>query len=341
MMRAHRPVALLRAAAQSTRPRRQRGAALLLAMLIVALVASLAAAATWQQYQSVQAEADERAQMQARWLITGALDWGKIVLYLDARASGTSGPVDHLNEPWSVPLEEAKLGTFLTAENNVAQNANADLDEAFFSGGIVDLNSRLNVTNLVNGNQIDPVVLEQFQNLFSSMGIEAQKATELAQNYLNSRRSDLSENVALTPTCTQELTWLGLSPQQIQQLEPYITVLPKITPINFNTASERVLAAALLVPDASAAAARIAAVRNLTPFKNPESAKAMLGEGADTKGALFSVSSNFFLVSGQLRLEGLSVNDRYVLYREGQRLFTARHECDNPAWNMESDIGYQ
>lgn len=341
MKRAHRLAAVRCVTARFNRqpsdPRRQRGAALLLAMLIVALVASLAASATWQQYQSVQAEADERAQMQARWLITGALDWGKIVLYLDARA----GTTDHLNEPWSVPLEEAKLGTFLAAENNVAQNANADLDEAFFSGGIADLNSRLNVTNLVTNNQIDKVVLQQFENLFSSMGIDAQKATELAQNYLNSTRSDLSENVALTPTCAQELTWLGLSTQHIQQLEPYITVLPKTTPINLNTASERVLAAALPVPDASAAAARLTAVRNLSPFNSVASAKALLGEDANLPDGQFSVASKFFLVSGQLRIEGLSVNDRYVLYRDGQRLFTTRHECDNPAWNMESDIDYQ
>lgn len=314
----------------------QRGAALLLAMLIVALVASLAAAATWQQYQSVQAEADERAQSQARWLITGALDWSKIIMYLDARAGST----DHLNEPWSVPLEEAKLGTFLTAENNVAQNtnANADLDEAFFSGGIADLNSRLNVTNLVKSNQVDETVLKQFQNLFTSLGIEARLATDLAENYLESTRSSLSADVPLTPTCTQELTWLGLSPQQVQLLEPYVTILPRLTRININTASERVLAAALPGNDAQAAAARLAAVRNFSPFKDVNAANDLLGEGTNLGDGQFGVASNFFLVSGQLRIEGLNVNDRYILFREGQRLFTTRRECVNPAWRLETHL---
>lgn len=316
--------------------RKQRGAALLLAMLIVALVASLAAAATWQQYQSVRAEADERAQSQARWLITGALDWGKIIMYLDARA----GKTDHLNEPWSVPLEEAKLGTFLTAENNVAQNtnANADLDEAFFSGGIADLNSRLNVTNLVKSNQVDGTVLKQFQNLFSSLGIEARLATQLADNYLESTRSSLSADVPLTPTCTQELTWLGLSPQQVLLLEPYVTILPRLTRININTASERVLAAALPGNDAQAAAARLAAVRNFSPFNNLTAAENLLGEGTTLGNDLFDVASEFFLVSGQLRIEGLNVHDRYILFREGQRLSTTRRECVNPTWRLETNL---
>lgn len=311
----------------------QQGAALLLAMLIVALVASLAAAATWQQYQSVQAEANERAQTQARWLITGALDWSKIILYLDARAGST----DHLNEPWSVPLEEAKLGTFLTAENNVSQNANADLADAFFSGDIADLNGRLNVTNLVDNNQINAVALKQFRNLFASLGISPQLASDVAQAYLDSTRSALEENVALTPTCSQELTWLGLEPQHIQLLEPYITVLPLRTPLNINTASERVLAAALPLDDAQSAAARLVSVRNHSPFKDTATAAALFGDSVQLKADQFGVQSRYFLVSGKLRLEGLSVNERYILHRDGQSLRTVRQECSNPAWHIENN----
>ncbi|THU04634.1 general secretion pathway protein GspK [Lampropedia puyangensis] len=309
---------------------RQRGAALLLAMLVVALVASLAAAATWQQYHSVQAETDERAQVQARWLIAGALDWSKIILHLDARAGNT----DHLNEPWSVPLEEAKLGTFLNAENNVAQNANTDLADAFFSGGMQDLNGRLNVTNLVKNNTVDTATLEIFEHLFASLGLAPELAKDMAQKYLESTRSALDADVALSPTCTQELTWLGLSTQQIHLLEPYITVLPQRTRINLNTASERVLAAVLPGNETQTAAARLAAVRNLTPFTSVADASALL-EGDALSSELFSVASDFFLVNGKLRLEGLEVLDRYVLRRDGQRIRTVRRECTDPGWRMQ------
>jgi len=74
---------------------RQRGAALLLAMLTVTLVATFAAAALWQQWRAVEVETAERARMQSAWMLSGALDWGRLILREDARASRT----DHLASP--------------------------------------------------------------------------------------------------------------------------------------------------------------------------------------------------------------------------------------------------
>ncbi len=93
---------------------KQRGAALLIALLTVTLVASLSAAALWQQWRSVQIETAERARVQALWVLNGALDWARLILREDVR----EGSVDHLGEPWAVPLEEARLSTFLAADKN-------------------------------------------------------------------------------------------------------------------------------------------------------------------------------------------------------------------------------
>ena len=99
-----------------TRPlSRQRGAALLAAMLTVALVATLAAGALWQQWRTIEVESAERQRAQARWLLTGALDWARVILREDARASGANAGSDHLAEPWAVPLQEARLSSFLSA----------------------------------------------------------------------------------------------------------------------------------------------------------------------------------------------------------------------------------
>ena len=95
---------------------RQAGAALLAAMLTVALVAAFAAAALWQQWRAVEIEAAERARLQSAWILTGALDWARLILREDAR----SGGADHLAEPWAVPLQEARLSTFLAANEGVA-----------------------------------------------------------------------------------------------------------------------------------------------------------------------------------------------------------------------------
>ena len=80
---------------------RQRGAALLLAMLILTLVATLAAGMVWQQWRAVQVEAAERARAQSAWILSGALDWARLILREDAR---TSSGVDHLGEPWACLL---------------------------------------------------------------------------------------------------------------------------------------------------------------------------------------------------------------------------------------------
>ena len=90
-------------------PSGQRGAALLTAMIIVTLVATLAASMVWQQWRAVRVEAGERAREQSAWILAGALDWAKLILREDAPQ------MDHLGEPWAVPLAEARLSTFLAA----------------------------------------------------------------------------------------------------------------------------------------------------------------------------------------------------------------------------------
>src|ERR1035438_1823437 len=89
------------------RPRRgsrpaQAGAALLTAMVIVALIATLATSMIWQQWRAVQVEAAERSRVQSAWILSGALDWARLILREDARNGGT----DDLGEPWAVPLAE-------------------------------------------------------------------------------------------------------------------------------------------------------------------------------------------------------------------------------------------
>ena len=127
-------------------PRRNRGAALLMAMITVALVATITASALWRQWRGVEIEAAERARVQSAWILTGALDWGRLILrgdlYEDRRKPQL---VDHLGEPWSVPLAEARLSTFLSAGDASSASINRD---AFLAGQVTDLQSRLNLMNL-------------------------------------------------------------------------------------------------------------------------------------------------------------------------------------------------
>jgi general secretion pathway protein K len=146
--------------------RAQRGAAILTAMLTVVLVASLASASLWQQWRGVEIEAAERGRTQAAWVLVGALDWARLILREDARKGGA----DHLAEPWAVPLAQARLSTFLAADHS-QPDAVDDTQDAFLSGQIVDLQSRLNVFGLVRDGKIDELNLLSFKRLFKTLNL--------------------------------------------------------------------------------------------------------------------------------------------------------------------------
>ncbi|CAN5917885.1 type II secretion system minor pseudopilin GspK [soil metagenome] len=157
---------------------RQRGAALLAAMLTVTLVATFAAAALWQQWRATEVEAAERSRVQASWVLIGALDWSRLILREDARAGGP----DSLSEPWAVPLEEARLSSFLAEDKNIASDALEGLPDAFLSGRIVDAQSKLNVMNLVSGGKPVKKSVAAFSKLFELLGLPAQEVGLLTAN---------------------------------------------------------------------------------------------------------------------------------------------------------------
>jgi general secretion pathway protein K len=125
--------------------------ALLAAMITVLVVTMLASSALWIQSNRFELESAQRQRGQALWLLTGALDWSRVILREDARSSST----DTLVEPWAVPLQEAKLSSFIRAQSNASgqtasENAqDEDLTEqVFLSGQITDVQSKLNFYNL-------------------------------------------------------------------------------------------------------------------------------------------------------------------------------------------------
>jgi general secretion pathway protein K len=162
----------------SAKPRSsQFGAAILTAMLTVTLVATLAAGAAWQQWRSIEVETAQRARVQSAWILVGALDWARLILREDAR----SGGADHLAEPWAIPLEEARLSTFFASESSAADRAD-DVQQSFISGRITDMQSRLNVMNLVENGKVSEAVQRQFAKLFDLLGLPEPEVARLAEN---------------------------------------------------------------------------------------------------------------------------------------------------------------
>jgi general secretion pathway protein K len=290
--------------------RRQRGAALLTAMIIVTLVATLAAAMVWQQWRAVQVEAAERARAQAAWILSGALDFAKLILREDVRGGRQ---YTALTEPWATPLAESRLSTFLAVDKSNAD----DGPEAFLSGNIDDAQARYNLNNLVKAQKIVQEEVLILQNLCTAVGIETGIASRIATGLRDASSSNAS--APLPPQSVAQLTWLpGVDEASVQALSAYVVLLPQGTPINVNTASKEVLIAVVGLDPGSAE--NVLQVRQRTPFKTLDAFTKLIPAEAQTQAqaqtpSRIAVRSDFFEVRGRLRLADRVLVERSLLQR--------------------------
>lgn len=334
----------------------QTGAAILTAMLLMTLVATLSAAALWQQWRALDLETAERTRVQASWILQGTNDWARLILREDAR----SGPTDHLAEPWAVSLQETKLSTFLASSDELKEDVAADvLQSAFLSGGITDLQSRLNVTNLVQNQRVHAPSLRAFTRLFESLQLPTAELELLVDNLQLALEQPNKESVLppsngntpgqqpgeaparpkpsnpnnihpLAPRTLEQLRWLGLSEHTIAQLQPYAVVLPVPTPVNLNTASAPVLQAVVADLDVGGAQ-RMIDTRAKEHFRQLADASAALGkEDRGLNDNQHSVSSRYFEVRSRLRLGALNTQERTVVQRQGLVVTTLWKERETP-----------
>ena len=292
-------------------------------MLTVTLVATFAAAALWQQWRATEVETAERARIQAAWILVGALDWSRLILREDSLARAGDG-TDNLTEPWSVPLAEARLSTFLAAQRGVAQvpDASTDTADAFLSGQISDQQALLNLRNLIQNGQPDATAQRQFARLFQYLNLPAQELDALTQQLRLALADAPQNNAPLLPQSLAQLTWWGLPESSVQRLAPYATLLPARTPVNLNTAGAVVLWAS--APQLSMAQAQqLVDAREARHFGSEADAIRVLG-GSGAAGnvgnggitsATHAVSSQYFEVRGRLRLEGATVQERSLIHK--------------------------
>nr|WP_310325403.1 type II secretion system minor pseudopilin GspK [Roseateles asaccharophilus] len=309
----------------------QRGAALLTAMIIVTLIASLAAGMVWQQYRAVQIEAADRARAQSAWILQGALDWARLILLEDAKGNRNKA-VDHLGEPWAVPLAEARLSTFLAAERTEASAD--DGPEAFLSGTIEDAQSRYNLQALVAGAQVAPLEQRVLERLCSQVNAPPGTAAAIIAGLraafpapasgASSPTSEV-ETGPLQPAGLDQLNWLGLSADTVARLQPYVVLLPKATPVNLNTAPREVIAALFDGVDL-ASAERIVQARKGQPLQKPEDASAYLPSTVVIAPSRAAVQSSYYVVTGRLRLEERQLEQRSLIERQGLTMVVLARE---------------
>jgi general secretion pathway protein K len=304
---------------------RQSGAALLTAMLAVALVTTLASTALWQQWRQVEIETAERGRSQTSLMMTGALDWTRLILREDALSS-QGREADHLGEPWALPVQESKLSTFLSQDQQWREGD----PEVFLSGQITDAQARMNVMNLLDNGQVSPAALARFAALFERLNLPLAELQTLARQLQLAHQASAPAATAsatgvpaaapLMPQQTAQLVWLGLRPATLAALQPYITVLPEATPVNLNTASAEVLSAAIAGLDL-ASARQAVQQRQRGHWTSLSAAQEAMGPRArllDDKQ--HSVRSRYFEVHGRMRIDQVVQQEHALVRREGNQV---------------------
>ena len=302
----------------ANRRRAQRGAALLVAMIVLTLVATLAAGMIWQQSRAIGVESAERTRAQAAWILGGALNLGRVLLRLDARTPG----VDHKNEVWATKLQEASLSSMLAQDRN---NNVEGAPEAFLSGSIRDAQERYNLRNLVDPatHKLVPAELEALMRLCERASVAPQAAQLLAQGLQAAWQAeragandDEDDSAApLAPQTVDQLTWLGLDADSVQRLQPYVELLPEVTPLNINTAAPEVLAGVIGLDDASAK--RLESKR---PFKTLQGARGDIPSSIALDPKRLSVGSSYFVIAGRLRMDGRLLEERLLVKRDNRQV---------------------
>lgn len=304
-----------------------RGAALLVAMVLLTVVATLASGMVWLQWQAVQVEGAERSRAQSAWILNGALDWARLILREDAR----SGRPTSLHEPWATPLAEARLSTFLSADPN---QADANDVEAFLAGSISDAQARYNLRKLVVEGKLAPAQKLVLDRLCQNAGLSPGVSTLLANGLLAAWAPATATAAAggggtadapLAPQTVADLAWLGLDANTLKQLAPLVTLLPELTPVNLNTAPREVLAAVIPGLDLGGAD-RLVQARQRRAFHDVAEAAQQLGGQITLPAGDVEVKSQYFEVTGRMRLAERVLEETSLVRRNGLEVLAVHRE---------------
>lgn len=283
---------------------RQRGAAVILALLVMTLGVLLVSGAFLRQSVMVRQVENDAASAQARWLLTGAIDWVRAVL----REDGRSTLVDHVGEPWAVPLQLTRV-------------EGGRGEPAWVTGRVEDAQARFNLRNLTG--PAGPVSAEVavLARLLELVGLDGAGAGALAQRLQAAILAQRDRGVALQPATVDALVLPEAADRlALERLAPFVTLLPIATPVNLNTAPAEVIAARFA--NLSLADARqIVTDRERGWFRDPEELQRrrpglrVLGD----PGRL-AVNSRFFLLRGAVEVGRARVAGRALLRRDGDRI---------------------
>jgi general secretion pathway protein K len=305
-----------------TSVRAQSGAAVITAMLVVALATTVVATLFLRESIAARSVENRLALSQTRWIERAAADWAKVILRADAAA----GSVDHLGEPWAVPVAETRLDETVTAGARIGDRQRP----AMLSGQLIDAQSRINLGAIVQSGQISAPHLQAARRLFTLLDLPESLADAVVQRLLQAqpRTQDgrlLPAELAAPIRLADLASIAGFDAATLARIEPFMAVIPTAgganpaTRVNLNTAPAEVLAA--VVPELDLAAARrFVERRRDTFFRDLDDAAQRIDGRPVLAPALLGVGSAYFLLRGVIRFDRVEVASETLLSRASGRI---------------------
>ena len=283
----------------------QRGMAIIAALLVVIAASALATSVIQRQGVLADVLRIGRNRAQADWLLRGGLDWSRVILEKDAR----DNPTTRRDGLWATPIVDLPVGP------------SARPDEALFSGQIEDAQGKFNLRNLANGGSIDARELASLQHLLQWLNLDPGLATNMA-----ARVAQAQPAAGRPPQATglQGIDGLravaGFTPEIFDALQPYVTYIPEITPVNANTAPAEVLGAVIGALGLAGARALVAQRDGGQWFVNHGDFVNRVPKLGPGEARRIAVRSDWFRVTGAVTVDGTIVGLRALLYRDKEGL---------------------
>lgn len=318
-------------------PASQRGAAIVTAMLVVALAAVIVSGLFARESLAVRSVENRASLAQTRWVERAVIDWAQVILRVD------DSTYDHATDVWATPVMQTEL------DETVAGGARfGDRGQAFLTGAMIDAQSRFNINSLVTvaGLPSQPH-LQALRKLFGLLGVSPELAASAQMRVMQAqtRSPDGRQIPAQAPPVLR--MWdlrdvPGFDEAVVISLLPYVTVLPRPTRINLNTAPAEVIAS-MAQSITLEAAKQLVVQRQTVPLRNLATALRQLGvtqsaaagtvaQGATTTAAtaananpnsidpnMASINTNYFMVSGTIKYDRVESQTETLLRRDGNR----------------------
>lgn len=283
---------------------RQQGMAIIAALVVVAAAAVATTAIIERQATLADTLSSARDYTQANWLLRGGLDWSRMILFEEARRNA----ITRKGGVWNQPIAGLEIST------------PHDSRKAYFSGQIEDEQSKFNLWGLAIQGKVQAKELAALEKLLASLDLPAQLAIAISQRVAQTQTKLDDKPVALGLRNLGDLLGIkGMSPQIVESLASYLTILPQKTTVNANTASAEVLSASIPGLD-------LAQARQLTDqrdsglwFNNRADFFNRINDPKIDSENQIGINSEWFKVTGQVIMDKTVVSMQALLHREGNQ----------------------